>query len=179
QEFGGAESTVPRYVAAALLGTGATGIVQGVEAGILEKVRFTGLGTKMNWNGPSRFAKFFAAVNALLVAHEAFRNPGPGCNCQFVDDGHDAIIAAYRRNPGLCFDSHCTGPAADGGFLVVCNFDTHSTQQIELDLARVLGGRGMFAGEELLTGSGARYESERLTLRLQPCEAMVIRFTRT
>jgi len=33
QEFGSVESTIPRYIAAALLGTGATGITQGVEWG--------------------------------------------------------------------------------------------------------------------------------------------------
>ena len=42
QEFGSADSTVPRYVAAALLGTGATGIVQGVEFGEMEQIKFIG-----------------------------------------------------------------------------------------------------------------------------------------
>ena len=42
QEFGVAESTVPRYVAAALLGTGATGIVEGVEWGAPRRIDFIG-----------------------------------------------------------------------------------------------------------------------------------------
>lgn len=175
QEFGGAESTMPRYVAAALLGTGATGIVQGVESGVAEKVRFIGPSARMMQGGQPRFAKFLAVVNGLLAEHDAFRTGG---NCQLVDRGHDAIIAAYRRNPGLCFDSKSTGPAAEGGFLVVCNFDTRSMQRIEIDLTRVLGGTSRFLGEELLTGSRARYESEQFSLTLAPCGAMVIRFDR-
>ncbi|MFZ4576421.1 MAG: alpha-amylase family glycosyl hydrolase [Phycisphaerales bacterium] len=175
EEFGGAESTVPRYVAAALLGTGATGIVQGVESGVGEKVRFIGPGEKQKREAQPRFAKFLAAVNALLAEHDAFRT---GSNCQFVDHGHDAIIAAYRRNPGLCFDSRCTGPAAEGGFLVVCNFDTRAAQRIEIDLARELGGTGRFIGEELLAGTGARYDSERFTLTVPSCGAMVVKFAR-
>jgi hypothetical protein len=175
EEFGGAESTVPRYVAAALMGTGATGIVQGVESGLAEKVRFIGPSERMMQDGQPRFAKFLAAVNGLLAEHDAFRTGG---NCQFVDHGHDAIIAAYRRNPGLCFDSKCTGLAAEGGFLVVCNFDTRELQRIDLDLVRMLGGTGRCVGEELLTGSGENYTRERFTLTLPPCGVMVIRFAR-
>jgi hypothetical protein len=68
--------------------------------------------------------------------------------------------------------------AAEGGFLVVCNFDTREMQRIELDLAHELGATGRFVGEELLTGSGARYEKEHFTLTLPRCGAMVIRFSR-
>ena len=42
QEFGTSASTVPRYVAAALLGTGATGMPQGVEFGEQERIDFIG-----------------------------------------------------------------------------------------------------------------------------------------
>ena len=42
QEFGTADSTIPRYVAAALLGTGATGMPQGVEFGESERIDFVG-----------------------------------------------------------------------------------------------------------------------------------------
>jgi len=45
QEFGAVESTIPRYIAAALLGTGATGITQGVEWGMKERINFIG----KNW----------------------------------------------------------------------------------------------------------------------------------
>jgi len=47
QEFGSVYSTIPRYVAAALLGTGATGVIQGVEFGNQEKINFMGRKPKM------------------------------------------------------------------------------------------------------------------------------------
>ena len=47
EEFGTSDSTVPRYVAAALLGTGATGIPQGVEFGEKERINFIGKKPKM------------------------------------------------------------------------------------------------------------------------------------
>lgn len=184
EEFGGAGSTVPRYVAAALLGTGATGIVQGVESGLEAQLPFIGAGEKVLPGDPPRFAAFLAVVNGLLAENDAFRTGG---NCEFVDRGHDAIIAAFRRNPGLCVGSSSTGPAAEGGFLVVCNFDTRATQRIEIDLAPLLGGQeetlqGRFVGEELLAGpEGERqtYASTHVSLALPPCGAMVVRFQRT
>ena len=166
QEFGTSDSTVPRYVAAALLGTGATGIPQGVEFGEKERINFIGRKPKMPYPTEPRFARFIGRVNAILADYPAFRR---GDNCRFVDDGHPAVIAAFRRD---------TGTQAFG-FLVVCNFDTGSPQRIAVDLASVFGTDGPFPCCELLSGVAQIFPHPRLELLLPPCTAQVLRFPRS
>jgi hypothetical protein len=163
QEFGAVESTVPRYVAAALLGTGATGIPQGVEFGEKERINFIGRKSKMPYSTEPRFAQFIGRVNNILATNPAFRC---GENCRFVDDGHPAIIAAFRRE---------TGTQALG-FLVVCNFDTIGPQHIAMDLDFVLGAAGPFECTDLLTGESETFPHSRPELLLPPCTARVLRF---
>ena len=165
QEFGTSDSTVPRYVAAALLGTGATGIPQGVEFGEKERINFIGRKPKMSYPAEARFGRFIGQVNAILADYPAFRR---GDNCQFVDDGHPAVIAAFRRD---------TGTQALG-FLVVCNFDTGNPQRIAVDLASVLGTDGPFPSRELLSGATQTLGQPRLELLLPPCAAQVLMFPR-
>jgi len=163
QEFGSADSTVPRYVAAALLGTGATGINQGVEFGEKKRIEFIGRKPKMQYPTESRFARFIGQVNAILADNPAFRR---GENCQFVDDGHPSVIAAFRRD---------TGTQAFG-FLVVCNFDTQTPQHIIIDLSLILGTDGPFPCSELLSNKTQTFQQSRLELLLPPCAAQVLRF---
>lgn len=165
QEFGSANSTVPRYVAAALLGTGATGIPQGVEFGESERINFIGRQPKMPYPVEARFAKFIGQINAILAQYPAFRR---GANCQFVDDDHAAVLAAFR---------HDKGPK-DFGFLVVCNFDTQQAQRISLNLATVLGSDGPFACRELLSDETRVVPQSRLELLLPPCAAQVLKFSK-
>jgi hypothetical protein len=165
QEFGSADSTVPRYVAAALLGTGATGIPQGVEFGEAKRINFIGRQPKTPYPAEARFARFIGQINAILAQYPAFRR---GANCQFVDDGHPAILAAFR---------HDKGPK-DLGFLVVCNFDTHQSQRISLNLATILGYDGPFACRELLSDATRVVPHSRLELVLPPCTAQVLKFSK-
>jgi hypothetical protein len=165
QEFGTADSTVPRYVAAALLGTGATGIPQGVEFGEKERIDFIGGKPKMVYPAEARFAKFISRVNAILTEYPAFRR---GENCRFVDNGHSAVIAAFRRD---------TGTQALG-FLVVCNFDTVNPQGITVELAPVLGTDGPFTCCELLSGETRIFPHPHLELTLPPSGAQVLKFAR-
>jgi hypothetical protein len=165
QEFGTSDSTVPRYVAAALLGTGATGIPQGVEFGEKERIDFVGRKPKMTYPAEPRFARFIGQVNAILAEYPAFRR---GDNCQFVDNGHPAVIAAFRQDEG----------AQSIGFLVLCNFDTGTPQRIAVDLATVLGTDGPFSCCELLSGATQTISHPRLELLLPPCSAQVLRFPR-
>ena len=165
QEFGIAKSTVPRYVAAALLGTGATGIPQGVEYGEKERIEFIGRKPRLTWPGEPNFARFIASINAILSKHSAFRR---GDNCRFVDEGHTAIIAAFRQEMGT--DTF--------GFLVACNFDTGSPQTIAIDLAPILPSGGPFTCQELLSGETRIFPSPRLELTLPPCAALVFKFPR-
>ncbi len=163
QEFGTADSTVPRYVAAALMGTGATGLPQGVEFGEKERIDFIGRKPKTQYPAKPRFAEFIRRVNAILVDNLAFRR---GQNCRFVDDGHPAILAAFRRDPGK----------QSIGFLVVCNFDTQSPQRIAVDLASELNTDGPFTCRELLSGETQTFSRARLELQLPPCGVQVLKF---
>jgi len=163
QEFGTSDSTVPRYVAAALLGTGATGIPQGVECGEQERINF--IGRKPKWKVPAepRFAGFIGRVNAILAEHPAFRR---GDNCQFVDHGHPSVIAAFRSDLG----------AESFGFLVVCNFSTNSPQRIVVDLTPFVRTNGPIPCVELLSGKEQVFPTPRLELSLTACETLVLRF---
>jgi hypothetical protein len=166
QEFGSADSTVPRYVAAALLGTGATGIVQGVEFGENERISFIGRKKKMSYPEMPRFAQFVRQINAILTDNRAFRH---GENCQFVDNGHPAIIAAFRKESGT----------EESGFLVVCNFDIHMPQSIEVNLSPFLGTNGPFPCTELLSGESQIFENPHLQLQVPPCSAKVLKFSKS
>jgi starch synthase (maltosyl-transferring) len=166
QEFGVAESTIPRYVAAALLGTGATGMVQGVEYGESQKIDFIGRKPRIIHHGDPRFAGVIGRVNAILADYSAFRR---GNNCQFVDNGHHAIIAAFRRYDGMLAL----------GFLVVCNFDISGEQQISIDLRPILETGGPAVCRDLLTGEMHVFPQSPIELVLGPCAAQVLMFFRS
>ncbi len=166
QEFGSANATIPRYVAAALLGTGATGMVQGVEFAEKQKVEFIGRTLKMNYPPVALFGQFITRVNGVLAEYAAFRD---GSNCKFVDNGHDAVIAAFRHE----------NTADHYGFLVICNFDIIGPQTISIDLQHCLGGdSGPFFYTELLTGRSQTLLHPVLDIQLAPCAAQVLKFSK-
>jgi hypothetical protein len=160
QEFGNAESTIPRYVAAALLGTGATGIVQGVEYGIKEKINFIGKRPKMKFPAQAKFLNFIKKVNSILVDFPEFRQGG---NCKFVDNDHHAIIAAFRQQKET------------NGILIICNFDILSQQHITIDLSSTFG-KNPLSAIELISGEKIVFESSNLEFNLPPCSSLVIYF---
>jgi starch synthase (maltosyl-transferring) len=165
QEFGTADSTVPRYVAAALFGTGATGLPQGVELGERERIDFIGRRPMMSFPPKPRFAQFIRRVNDILVKYPAFRC---GQNCCFIDNDHPAIVAAFRRD---------NGPQAFG-FLVACNFDTVNPQCITIELAPLFKRDGPSECFELLSGERRTFPHSRFELSLPPCSAQVLKFPR-
>lgn len=164
QEFGTSDSTIPRYVAAALLGMGATGIPQGVEWGEQERVDFIGKREQMPFSGVPRFAEFFGKINAILAAYPTFWRGG---NCIFVDAEHPAVIAALRQEAGT----------SSAGFLVICNFDTHSQQRFAADLSHFLGTSGPLNCRDLLSGEEQTLPHPQIEVLLPPCSAQVFQFT--
>jgi hypothetical protein len=163
EEFGTPDSTIPRYVAVALMGTGATGIPQGVELGEERRIDFVGRKAKMQYPEKPAFASFIRKVNGVLADNPAFWRGG---NCQFVDAGHPSIIAAFRRDVR----------GQKSGFLVVCNFDTGSPQRVSVDLAAMLGSEGPYPYCDLLTGDAHSFPDARQDLQLPPCSSLVLRF---
>jgi hypothetical protein len=118
----------------------------------------------MTYPAEARFAKFISRVNAILTENPAFRR---GENCQFVDDGHPAVIAAFRQDPAT----------QALGFLIVCNFDTQNSQRISVELAPFRKTDGAFECQELLSGEPQRFPHSQMELLLEPCSAQVLRFS--
>ena len=156
QEFGTAESTVPRYVAAALLGTGALEFRREWSLARSNGSSSSAVNPKMVFPAEARFGKFISQINAIVAEYSAFRC---GDNCLFVDEGHAAVIAAYRRDPGT----------QSTGFLVACDFDIHNTERLVIDLGPHLNKDGPFTCTELLSGETLILPHPRFEIMLPPC----------
>ena len=96
-----------------------------------KRIDFIGRKKKMLYPATSIFAQFIRQVNEILTDNPAFRH---GENCHFVDNGHPAIIAAFRNETGT----------QTSGFLVVCNFDIQLTQSIEINSLNFSGNKRTF-----------------------------------
>lgn len=162
QEFGTSAATTPRYVASALMGTGATGIVQGVEYGEEEKIEFIGKRPKKEFPSEQKFGNFIRKINNILTEFRAFRR---GDNCMFIDDNDEAIIAAYRAD--------YTGESL--GFIVACNFDIFNKRSVKLNLPKVLELDNPVKCMELLSGREFDLGSQRIELEIDACGAKVIK----
>ena len=121
QLFGADRSALPRYAICARYTMGQTGMVQGVEAGVKDRIPFIGPATKIDFTAIPEFTQFFTRINALLASCDVFRQNG---NLTFVDNGHEAILAAFRR------DLNGKGRS----YLILANLDIYHPQSITLNL---------------------------------------------
>lgn len=156
QLFGTERSVIPRYAVCALFTAGQTGITQGAESGVRERVRFIGPPHRLDPAGGPDYRPALARINALVGAHRVFQRTG---NLAFIDNGHDAILAAHRR----------AEPGDGNGFLLFANLDIYHTQRIEVDLRKA----GLpvpctllnhASGEALVARDGT------LSLAIAPCD---------
>lgn len=166
EEFGTAESTMPRYLISMLMGTGHSGMVQGVEYGVEDKIKFIGQPDPLDPCGPPRFQGYIRKINSIARRYPLFSRPG---NLEFVDGDHSAVLAAFRRA--------AAGEAED--FLVIANLDTEHSRTIQLDVTRLLP-EGWGPVTEL-TGHGVTFAVEEpvWSLRLRPCGVRVLRLQRS
>ena len=117
---------MPRYAAYALLGTGNTGMVQGCEFGIPQKIDFIGRKSKMPLSKDSwgiDFGPIVKKIHELIYNNPLFQTYD---NINFIDDNHGAIIAAYRfekENPKF-------------GYLIIVNFDPKNPYKLKIDLSK-------------------------------------------
>ncbi|OGV61694.1 MAG: hypothetical protein A2283_07990 [Lentisphaerae bacterium RIFOXYA12_FULL_48_11] len=162
QEFGSVESTVPRYVISALMGCGATGLVQGVEYGLPQKIHLVGIKPAPEYTTGLNFTPFIAKINRIMDENSVFQR---GDNIKFLDNGHDAIIAAYRFDE----EKRCSE------FIVLCNFDTFKPQSISIDLNDHIPGANIKFLEDLLTEKNITPSNGSIEITMQPCSAMVLR----
>ena len=133
---------------------------QGVEYGAPERIEFIGRKPKMDVPTESQYGPFIARVNGILAGIPSFRRAE---NCDFVDSGHHAVIAAYRRDM----------EAKTLGYLVVCNFDIYHSQAITVDLSHVLPSGAKSICRDLLSEKTHTFVGSRLDLVLEPCGALV------
>ncbi len=143
KEYGDVRSTAPRLVVSALLGPGPTGIVQGVERGVLEQIRFIGGPSEVMLSRDVDFRPLIRSLFQLVDAHVALRVAG---NLAFFDAGHHAILAAARHDPNTQLAE----------VLVCVNLDIHAAQTLECDLTSVAPEgtryRDATSGETLRSG---------------------------
>jgi len=153
--FGSALATLPRYTICALYTMGQTGLVQGVEHGIRERLPFIGPSYTPKFEDHPDFTDFIAKINNLLIQHEAFRHSG---NINFIDHGHDAILGTYRTAPS----------PSSSSFLMFSNLDIYNHQSITPDLDKC-GFTYPCELREALTGETLVLKEPALSLTLPPC----------
>ncbi len=155
QEYGKDVAAIPRYCICALMATGQTGLTQGVEHGIDEKIDFIGRRSKpMEFKNYGRFSVYLGLINKLLADFQVFHQVD---NITFIDNGHQAILAAYRDGSQI----------SDSSFIVVANLDVMGNQQCTLDLEEI----NLFQAEllEMITSENKSIDRGILKLDLPPC----------
>lgn len=161
QLFGADRSVVCRYAIMALFTTGQTGIVQGVEAGVQERIPFIGPLQRLALPAEPNYRIFIGTINALLAQHPVFQRGG---NLVFVDGGHEAVLGAWRK----------PASPAESGFLLFANLDIYHPQSLSVDLASHDLGTPVTL-TDMLSGQGFHMNEAMLTLTLDPCGVRIFR----
>jgi hypothetical protein len=162
QLFGKAEAAVPRYAITALMGTGQTGIVQGVEYGHPEKIDFIGRKEKYKFKDDLYIAEGIRNINRVLTESSVFHQDG---NLEFIDNGHGAVLGALRR----------LNKEMDKGYLIFANLDIHNGYHLQVDLSPFLKNTKQIQMEDRI--SEDRYESKvsEIEISIEPCGVRIFR----
>jgi len=159
QLFGSELSAIPRYAICALYTLGQTGMVQGVEAGVKDRIPFIGPARKITFNPISEICDFITRINGLLSKYNVFKQQS---NLHFVDSGHEAILGAYR------WDLTHQQP----GVLLFSNLDIHREQKLVADLS----GCGLtfpLTLKDVFTGETLTLKKPVFSVSVKPCDAKV------
>ena len=153
--FGTALSSKPRYAVCALMGTGITGIVQGYEYGLPEKINFIGRNPDKSLPSEFDFTEFIKSVNSLLREEPCLRLKG---NAEFFDTGNDSLIVCRRRD------------GEGKGLLIIVNLDIYNEHRTHYHM---IGDAETLLAEN----AGAEFSGteDRIDIRLGPCGVCVIR----
>ena len=162
--FGSAYAVVPRYFVTALMSTGQTGIVQGVEYAVPEKVNFIGRNQRFSHELNRTIVKEITRINRILEEYDCLHRGG---NLQFVDDSHGAIIAAYRS----CDD------ITTRGLLLLANMDTTRFHSVDIDLEQVTGQKETLLQDIHYLGQPFAME-KTFKVELPPCGIAAYRIVR-
>ena len=159
QEYGSVYSTMPRYLIYALMGTGQTGIVQGTETGIEKKIHFIGKNGNSVISGKEDFKDFFIKVNELLESEAVFQEFG---GIQFVDNGHNSILAAIRSDI-----------AGNRAWLLIANLDIYNGATVTLNQKNFKLPFTRFKMVNVITGRELNVADMIFDFSLEACETRI------
>lgn len=176
EEFGSVKATIPRFAASCFLGSGPSGLVQGVEYGLEKKIPFIGPAEKIDFAavGRENFSAMIARFYEITDQNPCFQRPG---NLLFIDRDHDAVMAAGRRP--FFTDSHVSG------YLIICNFDIYHNQSLSISKEAIIQATSQNPekenkareGQELLLTDLLSNKTitvyDHFRFDLNPCEVMV------
>ena len=157
--YGGLDSIIPRYFIGAVMTGGQTGLVQGVEDGVKEKVPFIGYHREPPARTPGLFHAAVKEINRLLDAEPLLGDLG---NLTFIDGGHHAVLAALRR-------SGRGGPV----LLLAVNLDIGHSQEVRLAPALKEAGLMEAGWTELISGGPLPLQG---VLTLPPCGIAALKY---
>jgi len=162
QLFGKAEAAVPRYAAIALMGTGQTGIVQGVEYGHPVKINFIGRKEKVTFRENVYIAEGIGNINRVLTESPVFHKDG---NIEFIDSDHGAVLGAFRR-----FDKE-----HDKGYLIFANLDVHNSYSVKVDLSSLIKNKDTIRMENRINGISYESPVNDISIEIEPCGIRIYR----
>jgi hypothetical protein len=162
QLFGKAEAAVPRYAITTLMGTGQTGIVQGVEHGYPEKIDFIGRKEKYQFKDNPYIAEGIRDINRVLIESPVFHQDG---NLEFIDNGHGAVLGALRRSNN----------EMDKGYLIFANLDVHNGYHLRVDLSSSLKNASQIWMEDRISGNRHESQVSDIEIDIEPCGVRVYR----
>jgi hypothetical protein len=162
QLFGSPEAAVPRYAATALMGTGQTGIVQGVEYGSPEKINFIGRKEKYTFRENVRISEGIRNINRILAESPVFHKDG---NIEFIDGDHGAVLGAFRH-----FDKEY-----DKGYLIFVNLDIENSYRIKVDLSSFIKNWDTIRMENRIHGVSYESPVNDITIEIDPCGIRIYR----
>jgi len=152
QEFGTPASLYPRYIIAALLGMGFTGIVQGVESGAEKQLNFMGPQRGSEHMEESEYSLFIGKINRIMASDAVFLQKS---NVTFVDNEHDAVIAAVRTD-GL---NHIV--------LVIANLDNFNGCIVKINMGPwITSGSETVRFKDLYTGENLHLRGPKFELSI-------------
>ncbi len=162
QLFGKAEAAVPRYAVTALMGTGQTGSVQGVEHGHPEKIDFIGRKEKYNFRENPYIAEGINNINRILAESPVFHQDG---NLEFIDEDHGAVLGVFRR----------ADKENDGGYLVFANLDIHNGYSLHVSLSPHIRNANKISLEDRVNGSRFTSRTNDIKIDIEPCGISIYR----
>jgi hypothetical protein len=160
QIFGKAEAAVPRYAVTALMGTGQTGIVQGVEYGYPEKIEFIGRRQKYDFQENICISQGIRNINRVLSESSVFHRSG---NLEFIDSSHGAVLGVLRRA-----DKE-PNKENDKGYLVLANLDIHNGYTLQVDLSSLIKNTKKIKLKDRISEGWYESQVNDIKIDIEPC----------